>query len=89
EFLRWIYPASVRNYEEDGMSRVVALAKKVNVKIDDTYRYHWQYTGAHNFDWKSTFTQIENSPAYKAMDGDSARDMLQWMFNKCSRADDR
>ncbi|GMR55515.1 hypothetical protein PMAYCL1PPCAC_25710, partial [Pristionchus mayeri] len=31
EFLRWIYPSSIKNFEEDGISRMLALAKKFNV----------------------------------------------------------
>ncbi|GMR55028.1 hypothetical protein PMAYCL1PPCAC_25223, partial [Pristionchus mayeri] len=31
EFLRWVYPPFVKNFEENGMSRMVAFAKKFNV----------------------------------------------------------
>ncbi|GMR54679.1 hypothetical protein PMAYCL1PPCAC_24874, partial [Pristionchus mayeri] len=31
EFLRWMYPSSVKNFEEGEMSRVIAMAKRFNV----------------------------------------------------------
>ncbi|GMR55513.1 hypothetical protein PMAYCL1PPCAC_25708, partial [Pristionchus mayeri] len=31
EFLRWIYPSPVKNFEEDGISRMIVLAKRFNV----------------------------------------------------------
>ncbi|GMR55516.1 hypothetical protein PMAYCL1PPCAC_25711, partial [Pristionchus mayeri] len=37
ELLRWIYPSSIKHFEEDGISRILALAKKFNLllAIDD------------------------------------------------------
>ncbi|GMR55121.1 hypothetical protein PMAYCL1PPCAC_25316, partial [Pristionchus mayeri] len=41
EFLRWIYPSAVKNFEEDALSRVVVLAKRFNVLfvVDQIARY--------------------------------------------------
>ncbi|GMR55021.1 hypothetical protein PMAYCL1PPCAC_25216, partial [Pristionchus mayeri] len=102
EFLRWIYPSSVKTFEEDGMSRMVALAKRFNVPfiVEQIARFLQKSNGFHdlktvlffgyefscslmgreNIDLKSAYKQIENTPAYKAMDNRRAREMFEWMI---------
>ncbi|GMR44403.1 hypothetical protein PMAYCL1PPCAC_14598, partial [Pristionchus mayeri] len=31
EFLRWIYPSNVKNFEEEAIHRLIALSKRLNV----------------------------------------------------------
>ncbi|GMR35236.1 hypothetical protein PMAYCL1PPCAC_05431, partial [Pristionchus mayeri] len=41
--------------------------------------------GTEYLDWKSIYKEIENSPAYKAMDDGKAREMYEWIMKTCSR----
>ncbi|GMR30842.1 hypothetical protein PMAYCL1PPCAC_01037 [Pristionchus mayeri] len=117
EFLRWIYPSSVKNFEEEGMSRMLAMAKRFNVPfviaeiasvvgktrflpliivihfgyeasktIDTTCAYFEQDTDE-DIDWKLVYRQIEKTAAYKEMDNEKAREMLEWLINKWSKTE--
>ncbi|GMR35243.1 hypothetical protein PMAYCL1PPCAC_05438, partial [Pristionchus mayeri] len=107
-FLRWIYPSSVKNFDDDAMSRMAVMAKKFNVPfilddIADVLRYMHCFEGlkmllffgfeckvefccnsygTEYVDWKSIYREIENSPAYKAMDADATREMFEWICSK-------
>ncbi|GMR35239.1 hypothetical protein PMAYCL1PPCAC_05434, partial [Pristionchus mayeri] len=111
EFLRWIYPSAVKNFDDDAMSRMAVMAKKFNVHFvfDDIavvlrrmhcfeglkmllffgYECKFEFCcnryGTEYLDWKSIYKEIENSPAYKAMDDGKAREMYEWIMKTCSR----
>ncbi|GMR55030.1 hypothetical protein PMAYCL1PPCAC_25225, partial [Pristionchus mayeri] len=107
EFLQWIYPSSVKKFDEDGLSRMVALAMRFNVPfvIDQItsflrssdgflglliilffgYDFCNDFMGREEIDLKSVYRQIENTPAYKAMDNGRAREMLDWMIKTFSK----
>ncbi|GMR35408.1 hypothetical protein PMAYCL1PPCAC_05603, partial [Pristionchus mayeri] len=113
EFLRWIYPPFVKNFDEGCMSRMAAFAKKFNVPFvfaqigyflhnihcfdglkmvlyfgyDCVTQFCCNDDGQENIDWKSLYREIENTPAYKAMDDGKAREMLDWMMKSCSKTD--